>query len=120
MSAQLARSPQAHSSPAHRSWVAGERILASSKVPELVTKTLKIQQTSRPDGSVRRKLRLSSNLLPLMGYAPEPGSRSSRGEHTQASSCASRRMARTRSTAGSTPTGAHARRKPSSTCSRRS
>lgn len=70
MSAQLARSPQAHSSPAHRSWVAGERILASSKVPELVTKTLKIQQTSRPDGSVRRKLRLSSNLLPLMGYAP--------------------------------------------------
>lgn len=56
-----------------RHWVAGDRILASARVPDLVSKTLRVQGTRRDDGSVHRKLRLSSNLLPLMGY--EPGAR---------------------------------------------
>ncbi|WP_414487049.1 DNA cytosine methyltransferase [Stenotrophomonas maltophilia] len=56
--------------PVSRSWVAGDRILARSRVPELVTKTLKVLCSPQPDGTVRRKLRLSSNLLPLLGYQP--------------------------------------------------
>ena len=44
-------------------------MLASARVPDLVTKTLRIQ-TSREGGRTRRKIRLSSNLLPLMGYMP--------------------------------------------------
>lgn len=50
--------------------MAGDRILARSRVPELVTKTLKVLSSPQSDGSVRRKLRLSSNLLPLLGYQP--------------------------------------------------
>lgn len=71
-SAALALPQQRLSSAAvsRRSWVAGDRVLASSRVPELVSKTLKIQNSQRSDGTVKRKLRLSSNLLPLMGYAP--------------------------------------------------
>lgn len=53
-----------------RHWVAGDRILASARVPDLISKTLRVQSTRRDDGSVHRKLRLSSNLLPLMGYQP--------------------------------------------------
>ena len=56
--------------PSRRHWVAGDRVLASARVPELVSKTLRVQATKRADGSTHRKLRLSSNLLPLMGYLP--------------------------------------------------
>lgn len=64
-------SPAASSArPTRRHWVAGERILASARVPELVSKTLRVQSTPRGDGGVHRKLRLSSNLLPLCGYQP--------------------------------------------------
>ena len=56
--------------PVTRTWMAGDRILARSRVPELVTKTLKVLSSPQSDGSVRRKLRLSSNLLPLLGYQP--------------------------------------------------
>ncbi len=68
--AQTARTSGRTTHPTQRSWVSGERVLAAARVPEMVSKTLRVQATPRADGGLRRKLRLSSNLLPLMGYQP--------------------------------------------------
>jgi DNA (cytosine-5)-methyltransferase 1 len=65
------RNAAAAPTPSLRQVLEGERVMAEIAVPRTITREVKVSSLALPDGSCRRRLRLSTNWLQVVGFAPD-------------------------------------------------